>query len=377
MIQEFFIFLSLLITAYLTSVLFFKYVSPKEKKELKTQRDKLFKDVEKLLKKENFIEVIDTFDQIARLSEKLGELGIADEFKERANSIRRQLGQEVKGDLSASQEEVNAFIQLLLVGPYGESPDAVVIAAAPQAGGAQSKSLIEEGEEILARLARFKGEEGSEPTVTPIPTGSPPPSPPIGVSPPPKAPPAAASSSPRAPPMSPPTASPSPPSAVPTAPAVAVPSPPSAVPTAPAVAIPSPPKAPPMTPPATPPAAPPIATPVSAAPFSTPEPESMAFTIDEPEIPSISPVDEVEIIESMEEPQFSGLEDKKAKKKKPSKKDEKAAILSRIEQELPGLPDKKKKNIVKELLKRPDGKLRETWFKVYVHKNKQYATKPA
>jgi len=375
LIQELFIFLSLLITAYLTSVLFFKYVSPKEKRELKTQRDKLFKDVEKLLKKENFIEVIDAFDQIAGVSEKLGELGIADEFKERANNIRRQLGQEVKADLSASQEEINAFIQLLLVGPYGESPDAVIIAAAPQVGDTQSKSLIEEGEEIIARLAKFKGEAGSEPTVTLPPIGSPPPSPSITASPPP-------------PPMAPPVAVTSLPHAPPTSPPIAFPSPPNAVPMAPPVAIPSPPKAPPMPPPAAPPAAPPIATPVSPAPFYTPEPAPMTFAIDEPEIPSISPVDEVEIIESMEEPHVSGLgaftasepelgTDKEDKIKKPSKKDEKAAILSRIEQELPYLPDKKKKNIIKELLKRPDGKLRETWFKVYVHKNKQYATKPA
>ncbi len=55
--------------------------------------------------------------------------------------------------------------------------------------------------------------------------------------------------------------------------------------------------------------------------------------------------------------------------------DEKVEILARIKQELPYLPDKKKKNMVKELLKRPEGKLRDPWFKVYVHKNKQSVTK--
>ena len=31
--------------------------------------------------------------------------------------------------------------------------------------------------------------------------------------------------------------------------------------------------------------------------------------------------------------------------------------------------------VLKELLKRPAGKLRETWFQVYIHKNKKYTTK--
>ncbi|MHA1271151.1 MAG: hypothetical protein ACTSPY_15260 [Candidatus Helarchaeota archaeon] len=43
-----------------------------------------------------------------------------------------------------------------------------------------------------------------------------------------------------------------------------------------------------------------------------------------------------------------------------------------IKRELPKIPNKKIKFIVNELLKRPKGKLRDTWFKVYVHKNKQY-----
>ncbi len=393
MIQECLIFLSLFIIAYLSSVLFFKYISPKEKKELKAQRDKLFKDVEKLLKRENFIEVIETFDQIAAISEKLGELGISDEFKERANNIRRQLGQEVKADLSASQDEINAFIQQLLVGPYnlttsGGAPEAEIIAAVPQAVGAPPKSLMEEGEEILARLAKFKGEGAPELVST-----SPPP---IKVAPPPRVssmgPPSATSAPPSAPPINPPIAVPSSPrappmaptSAAPVGPPVAVPSPPrapsmaptSAAPVGPPVAVPSPPRAPP--------AAAPLPTVPSAAPFTTTTPPPMAFPVDGPEVPSINPVDDVEILDSMEEPLIQGVEtfipsepeiktDKK--KKKTSKKDEKAEILARIKQELPYLPDKKKKNIVKELLKRPEGKLRETWFKVYVHKNKQYVTK--
>ena len=56
-------------------------------------------------------------------------------------------------------------------------------------------------------------------------------------------------------------------------------------------------------------------------------------------------------------------------------KDEKAEIVSRLEQELPYLPEKLKKNIIKELLSRPEGKLRDTWFKVFLYKNKKYAKK--
>ncbi|MBD3229428.1 MAG: hypothetical protein GF329_14685 [Candidatus Lokiarchaeota archaeon] len=52
--------------------------------------------------------------------------------------------------------------------------------------------------------------------------------------------------------------------------------------------------------------------------------------------------------------------------------DEKKEIIEMIRAELPKLPKKKVKYIVKELLKREKGKLRNTWFKVYVHKNKKY-----
>lgn len=53
-------------------------------------------------------------------------------------------------------------------------------------------------------------------------------------------------------------------------------------------------------------------------------------------------------------------------------KDEKNQLIEMIKKELPKIPKKKINHIVKELLKRPAGKLRDTWFKVYVHKNKKY-----
>jgi len=59
-----------------------------------------------------------------------------------------------------------------------------------------------------------------------------------------------------------------------------------------------------------------------------------------------------------------------SKKEKP--KDEREELIEMIKRELPKIPKKKIKFIVNELLKRPKGKLRDTWFKVYVHKNKQY-----
>ncbi|MHA1695572.1 MAG: hypothetical protein ACTSUG_09935 [Candidatus Helarchaeota archaeon] len=52
--------------------------------------------------------------------------------------------------------------------------------------------------------------------------------------------------------------------------------------------------------------------------------------------------------------------------------DEKEELIAMIKKELPKLPKKKIKYIVQELMKRPKGRLRNTWFKVYVHKNKQY-----
>ena len=58
--------------------------------------------------------------------------------------------------------------------------------------------------------------------------------------------------------------------------------------------------------------------------------------------------------------------------KKNGSKDEKQELIEMIKEELPKIPMKKIKYIVNELLKRPEGKLRSTWFKVYIHKNKKY-----
>ncbi|NVM29017.1 MAG: hypothetical protein HWN65_09235, partial [Candidatus Helarchaeota archaeon] len=124
--------------------------------------------------------------------------------------------------------------------------------------------------------------------------------------------------------------------------------------------------------PMAPPKAPPPMAPPSAVPFT-------------PSISDLPPAEGTDGLEVLEEPGVQGLDTfigaepatmKTEKKKKPRKKDEKAELLERLQEELPYLPDKMKKNIIKELFKRPEGKLRETWFKVYVHKNKQYATKP-
>jgi len=52
--------------------------------------------------------------------------------------------------------------------------------------------------------------------------------------------------------------------------------------------------------------------------------------------------------------------------------DEKQKLMDLIKKELPKLPKKKIKYIITELMKRPEGKLRDTWLKVYVHKNQQY-----
>ncbi len=355
MITAFLIWLCLLSIGTLSGVLFFKYLSPKETKDLKSQRDRLFKEVEKLIKKENYLEVIEVFDQIAEISEKLGDTAVVEEFQERANTLREALGQEVKIDTTDSTEKINLFLMDLMKGPFGENQviqltHIVSAAASPQISAPPTpaavpaaapaviiepapKSLLEEGAEILARLKKFKGEESEEEAIPaaailsaePLSSATPPSDPPRILS--------------SAPPM--------PPSAVP--PAV----PPRAV---------SPP--PPMPPSAVPPAAPPSVTPVA---FPVPEMAS----------------DQVEIIEEGDEPQIQGMEafmgvepeiQTTDLKKKGAKKDEKTEISERLEAELPYLPDKLKKNIIKELLKRPAGKLRETWFQVYIHKNKKYAT---
>ncbi|NVM54105.1 MAG: hypothetical protein HWN66_10430 [Candidatus Helarchaeota archaeon] len=343
MIQELLVFLSLLLVGFTASLLFFKYVSPKEKKELKSERDKLIKSVEKLLKKENYIEVIETFDKIAEVSEKLGDLGVSDEFRERANNLRRKLGQEVKAGTGASLTDINLFIQQLIRGPF-ETQAIEITQAIAQPGG--TRTLIEEGEEILSRLSRLKGEPSAETATTtpPMPsmTARPPPmAPPTTPSPPPMAPPVAA----RPPPMAPPSAKPAP----------------MTFPTA------------------------------KPAPMFPPKAESTTTTSSKPiaipfaDVPPTAVDTKLELIDELDEPQVRGMDaflgtepavTKAEKKKKPSKKDEKSEILNRLAQELPYLPEKMKKNIIKELLKRPEGKLRDTWFKVYVHKNKQYATKP-
>ncbi|NVM31489.1 MAG: hypothetical protein HWN65_21805, partial [Candidatus Helarchaeota archaeon] len=210
MILELLIFLGSLITSITASTLFFKYVTPKEKKELKSEREKLFKEVERHLKKENFLDVIGTFDRIADISEKLGELGISDEFRDRANNLRRKLGQEVKSDVSTSQVEIGIFIQQLLRGPYGIA-EVVEVAqpmarptvqpmAQPGVVEAPSRSLMEEGEEILARLKRLKGEAPAEEAAPSIIASAPPMPSPAAAIPPSMRPPVAAPPPPLAPP---------------------------------------------------------------------------------------------------------------------------------------------------------------------------------
>jgi len=367
----------------ITYTSFFKYISPKEKKELKTQRDKLFKDVEKLLKKENFLEVIDAFDQIAEISEKLGELGVADEFKDRANNLRRKLGQEVKSDISVSQEEINGFIKKLLIGPFRDIQAAEILTVSPSpvaSGG--TRSLIEEGEEILARLKKFKGEEGVTSPGLPIAATPPPMTPPKAT---PTGPPIAATP----PPMAPPNTTPAGPPIAATPPPM---TPPKATPAGPPITA----TPPPMTPPKATPTGPPIASnlpPVPSAPPTTsppnfpPNTNSLETTPVAFPVPHVPPenIQEFQLLDEIEEPQVQGIDTFiesepevpviQETKKKSSKKNEKSEWMARIERELPYLPDKKKKGILKELLKRPEGKLRETWLKVYIHKNKQYAAK--
>jgi hypothetical protein len=53
-------------------------------------------------------------------------------------------------------------------------------------------------------------------------------------------------------------------------------------------------------------------------------------------------------------------------------KDEKEQLIEMIKKELPRIPNRRINQLVRELLKRPAGKLRDTWFKVYVHKNRRY-----
>ena len=374
---------------FLSFSLYFKYISPKERKELKSQRDKLFKEVEKLIKKENYLEVIEIFDKIATISEQLGDTAVADEIQERANTLRRHLGQEIKSE-AVSWDKINSFIEQLMKGPFGEGQvvqiSSVATPISPEGQiTAQPKSLLEEGQEIIARLRKIKGEISSEEEVAPITT----------------------SSSAESTPTSPITnnvqgpAAPSPPMAPPAAPPkAAAPPPPMAPPAAPPkAAAPPPPMAPPTAPPKV--AAPPSITVPTAEVIPTgisssqpeansavtPSAEPMAFPV--PDIPASDEIENIEIIEGVDATKsdsmslFIGAEpeiqtEKKVDKeaiKKISKKDEKEEIKARLEKELPYLPEKLKKNIIKELLKRPAGKLRETWFQVYIHKNKKYASK--
>jgi hypothetical protein len=109
----------------------------------------------------------------------------------------------------------------------------------------------------------------------------------------------------------------------------------------------------------------------------------MAIPIHRPAEPSSSdtsaiPLPETPLPGVIEEPQViqvsepaSGVSEPRIGA--PSLKDEKNEILARLKQELPYLPENEKGFILEELMKRPAGKLRETWFKIIVHKNKQYA----
>ncbi|MHA1129888.1 MAG: hypothetical protein ACTSQQ_03675 [Candidatus Helarchaeota archaeon] len=363
---------------------------------MKSQRDKLFKEVEKLIKKENFLEVIDTFDQISSISEKLGDTAIADEFKERANNLRSQLGQEVKIDVADLQEKINVFLMQLMAGPYGSNEvvpltiSSVPGAATTTVAAVPSRSLIDEGADIIARLKKIKGEEIEEETAITSPPSA---TPPVAVPPPPRGPPSGTS----------------PPSATPP---VAVPPPPRGPPSS------TPP--PPITPPinsssstssaTVPPSPIPLPTgsveepksiveegaeilarlkkfkgePVEVKPLSPSSPNpssdvnaaelssSPPIAIPIPDATSSSEIEHISIDDLIEEPAVQTLEPAASDISK-VKLDEKSEIIERLNQELPFLPEKMKKKIIKELLKRPSGKLRETWLKVYIHKNKQYA----
>jgi len=351
-----------MIIGLITSLLFFKYLAPKEQKELKTQREKLFKDVTKQVKKENYLGVIEILDEITSISEKLGDTEVAEEFRDRANNLRQQLGQEVNIDAAAIQAKINTFIMDLMAGPFGTDQIIQLVDSGTShvetmiQSSQKPQSLIDEGAEIIARLKKIGGEDFEEITVH----ASEPPS---------------------------------------TAPSSAVPPPPS---TAPPSAVPPPPMAPPSAiPPPRAPAIPPSTLPTVQP--NTNDLTSKSIIEEGTEIlarlkkfKGESSSEEANIVPSASSP-ISGkgsnligeLEEPKIQNfnistelepsntpesstTRPRDLDEKTEILSRLERELPHLPEKMKKELVKELLKRPAGELRETWFKIYIHKNKKY-----
>ena len=383
--------------------LFFKYLTPREKKELKLQRDKLFRDVEKLLKKgdkESILQVINTFESLEEISDKLGDFSLVNELRERSNNLRRQLGLEAKGDLGISAQEINKFIQQLMRGPYGKGTIlelALPEGQAPQMEeSAKPKSLLEEGAEILARLRSIRGEDVEEKPTVLFPPAQP------GISEAPAMETSSLGEEPSVinlpPPIMPPRASQSPPMA---------PSPSAAPPMAPLPF--TPPPVPPMAQPAAPPRTPfapprPIAVPIhspailpaAAPPSKVPSKAPLPFTAPPPGPPRpiavpIQPrvesssrganaisLPETPLPRETDEPQVIQVSEivsdvSEPKPGVPSLKDEKSEILARLNQELPYLPENEKGSILEELMKRPAGKLRETWFKIIVHKNKQYA----
>lgn len=383
--------------------LFFKYLTPREKKELKLQRDKLFRDVEKLLKKgdkESILQVINTFESLEEISDKLGDFSLVNELRERSNNLRRQLGLEAKGDLGISAQEINKFIQQLMRGPYGKGT--IIELALPEGQApqmeesAKPKSLLEEGAEILARLRSIRGEDVEEKPTVLFPPAQP------GISEAPAMETSSLGEEPSVinlpPPIMPPRASQSPPMA---------PSPSAAPPMAPLPF--TPPPVPPMAQPAAPPRTPfapprPIAVPIhspailpaAAPPSKVPSKAPLPFTAPPPGPPRpiavpIQPrvesssrganaisLPETPLPRETDEPQVIQVSEivsdvSEPKPGVPSLKDEKSEILARLNQELPYLPENEKGSILEELMKRPAGKLRETWFKIIVHKNKQYA----
>jgi len=365
-------------------LLFFKYISPKEKKELKLQRDKQFREVERLLKKgdkESILQVIQILDSLEEISDKLGDFGLITEFRERSNNLRRQLGLEVKASLGGSVQDINKFIQQLMRGPYGKGAmiEISMIGAAASGGevGSSSKSLVEEGEEILARLRSLRKEKGEEKPVilfpstqegvveTPLTQTTPltessssEEAPPVIKLPVPKLPPKISVPPPPMPPSAVPASSKSPPRG-----------------SIPSIRPPPRPMEGPIENPI-PPFRPPPLEPVSstASPKKSPQTpfRPVAMPIENPI--KVPPSEGISVAErEIEEPQILPPSKISSKIEVPVVPDEKSEILARLNKELPLLPENEKYNIVEELLKRPAGKLRETWFKIVVHKNKQYA----
>jgi len=369
-------------------LLVFKYTSQKEKRELKIQRDKQFKEVERLLKKgdeDSIKQVIQIFDSLEQLSDKLGDFGLVNELRERSNNLRRQLGLEAKGDLGIPVQEINKFIQKLMRGPYGKGT--VIELAIPESASpgtevsAAPKSLLEEGAEILARLRSIRGEGVEEKPTVLFPTAQ------LGG----KENPSTSSTTPaessslgEAPPVIKlPFPVPSQKirvSASPKAPPAELSSPVSEEPP-PFAARPPPPLRPiaiPIENPTTPPLAAPSkhSSPKEPPPFAArppPSPRPIAIPIGNQDIPAR--ISEEAIPAEIEEPQILDIQRPiESRIEEPQASDEKGELIARLKQELPLLPENEKNNILEELMKRPAGKLRETWFKIIVHKNKQYAT---